>query len=59
MVEKEENSDFSQTLETLLERKGAQEKVIKQISREHLMCVRMIIDNIEELEALTEKTVNP
>lgn len=58
-VEQEEKKDLDDLLKSLQEKRAEQEKVLKRKLREHNACLREIILNIDEMEELTKKKVDP
>ena len=58
-VEQEEKKDLDDLLKSLQEKRAEQEKVLKRNLREHNACLREIILNIDEMEELTKKKVDP
>ena len=58
-VEQEEKKDLDDLLKSLQEKRAEQEKVLKRKLREHNACLREIILNIDEMEELTKKNVDP
>lgn len=59
VVEQEEKKDLDDSLKRLQEKRAEQEKVLKRKLREHNACLREIILNIDEMEELTKKQVDP
>ena len=58
-VEQEEKKDLDDLLKSLQDKRAEQEKVLKRKLREHNACLREIILNIDEMEELTKKKVDP
>ena len=58
-VEQEEKKDLDDLLKSLQEKRAEQEKVLTRKLREHNACLREIILNIDEMEELTKKKVDP
>ena len=58
-VDQEEKKDLDDLLKSLQEKRAEQEKVLKRKLREHNACLREIILNIDEMEELTKKKVDP
>ena len=58
-MEKEENRDLDDSLSSLQEKRTQQEKLLKRKLREHNACLREIIFDIDRLEDLTKKQVDP
>lgn len=59
VVEQEEKNDLDDLLKRLQEKRAEQEKVLRRKLREHNACLREIILNIDEMEELTQKQVDP
>ena len=59
LVEEEEKKDVDMMLRQLEEKKKIQVKEYNRKTRDHHCSMREIILNIEELEEITKKTVDP
>ena len=58
LIEKEELEDADYALIKLQEKMWEKQRSLKRITREHGMCLKAVICNIDELEEVTKKQID-